>query len=316
MSENGYPQALGKKHWPFPKLPAGAKCKRCGEQAIVPLPSHNANFCPDCFELFFKKAVVRALKSLKVSTETPLLVAVSGGKDSLALWHILNELGFATRGLHLDLGIPEFSQESRDAIAKFATSRGLEWVTYSLKKEFGLSIPEIKKRLRGKICSACGKIKRYFLNTLTIKEGFDLIATGHNLDDEAGRLLGNLIGHRLEMVNKQYPLLPSPHPNVPGRLKPLFRLEIKEILAYCALKNIVPVKSTCPYSKKASSHRFKKALDRLESEMPGIKRNFLYAYLKDNKHKTQQTFTNTCKRCGQPAYAQICSVCLMKERLF
>ena len=34
-----------------------------------------------------------------------VLVAVSGGKDSLALWDVLVELGFRTTGLHLSLGI-------------------------------------------------------------------------------------------------------------------------------------------------------------------------------------------------------------------
>ena len=34
-----------------------------------------------------------------------MLVAVSGGKDSLALWDVLIELGYQTTGLHLSLGI-------------------------------------------------------------------------------------------------------------------------------------------------------------------------------------------------------------------
>ncbi len=101
-----------------------------------------------------------------------------------------------------------------------------------------------------------------------------MVATGHNLDDEAGRLLGNLIGKREEYVKKTYPYLPSPHPKIPAKIKPLYRLEIKEILIYAQLKSIEPVNIDCPLSRGATSRKFKKALNLLENQMPGIKRNF------------------------------------------
>ena len=54
------------------------------------------------------------------------MVAVSGGKDSLALWDVLIEEGYRTAGLYLDLGIFDYSKESRAKCEAFATSRGAD----------------------------------------------------------------------------------------------------------------------------------------------------------------------------------------------
>ena len=48
-----------------------------------------------------------------------VLVAVSGGKDSLALWDLLLELGYEADGLYLGLGIGEYSDESGRYVHEF-----------------------------------------------------------------------------------------------------------------------------------------------------------------------------------------------------
>ena len=100
------------------------KCFRCRGPAFIKLSSHNANFCPDCFDGYFVKAVEKAFKWMPVPKEAPVVVAVSGGKDSLVLWDVLVRLGFRTEGLHLDLGLGEFSAASREAIDSFCRPRG------------------------------------------------------------------------------------------------------------------------------------------------------------------------------------------------
>ena len=52
-----------------------------------------------------------------------MLVAVSGGKDSLALWDVLIDEGYRTTGLYLDLGIFDYSVESRAKCEAFAATR-------------------------------------------------------------------------------------------------------------------------------------------------------------------------------------------------
>ncbi len=244
-----------------------------------------------------------------------MLVAVSGGKDSLALWAVLDDLGYKTQGLHLNMGMHEFSQASRQAISQFAENRGLTWTEYSLHKEFGYSLPQIYNLLRNKICSVCGRLKRQFLNRLAARQGYTCLATGHNLDDEAGRLLGNLLGDRQDFVRRQAPGLPAPHPRIPCKVKPLYRLETKEILTYCRLQDILPAQHKCPLSRGATSLAFQEALQLLEEKMPGTKRAFLFSYLRKPKELQMESSFQDCQVCGEPAYNQICPVCSLQRRL-
>jgi tRNA-5-methyluridine54 2-sulfurtransferase len=294
---------------PFPELPPGAKCTRCHSRGTIRMPQHHAIFCPNCFMRFFKTAVGRAMKRIGLPSTTPILVAVSGGKDSLALWDVLNDLGYQTKGLHLDLGIESFSEASTEAVNRFAQARRLPWVGYSLKDALGHELREIQHLAKRETCSVCGLLKRQLLNRLTIREGFRALATGHNLDDEAGRLLGNLVRHRDQYLEKHYPLLPSTHPRLPAKLKPLYRVETVEILTYCELKDISPVLSRCPLSRGATSHFFKEALDLIESRMPGTKRDFFFTHLKRSKPYSEEQPFQSCRECGEASYADVCSVC-------
>ena len=54
-----------------------------------------------------------------------VLVAVSGGKDSLAVWDLLIELGYEADGLYIGLGIGDYSDDSGVYARDFAAARGL-----------------------------------------------------------------------------------------------------------------------------------------------------------------------------------------------
>src|SRR5258706_3976054 len=101
------------------------KCTKCGAKATLELRRHNAAFCAPDFQEFFKKQVREAIRKHRMfTTDEPVLVAVSGGKDSLALWDVLIDEGYQTRGLYLDLGIFDYSVESRAKCETFAAARG------------------------------------------------------------------------------------------------------------------------------------------------------------------------------------------------
>ncbi len=104
------------------------------------------NFVKSALNIFFKTAVIRAMKKIKIQKDTPIMVAVSGGKDSLVLWDVLNELGYKTMGIHIDLGIDEFSKKSIKAIENFAGPRDLEWKIYHLTDFVGLDMVQIHKK--------------------------------------------------------------------------------------------------------------------------------------------------------------------------
>ncbi len=300
----------------IPKLPETAKCKKCKARGEIRLPSHNTIFCRECFIRFCETAVSRAMEKFRIGNESELLVAVSGGKDSLAVWDLLNRLGYRTRGIHIDLGIENFSEASADAIADFASPRNLAWTRYSLKETFGWNVEEIRPRIRRSICSICGAIKRQMLNRLAMREGCQMLVSGHNLDDEAGRLLGNILRHRDQYVDKQYPYLPEIPGLMPAKVKPLYRLESHELRAYCRFSSIRPHSERCPLSRGATSHIVKEALEMIEERMPGTKRDFYFTYLKKRAAPVfEGGDIGVCRECGEPAYQDTCGVCTVRAQL-
>ena len=137
-------------------------CKRCkSATAIISLPSHNTGFCENCFRDFFSAQVARGIETGKLFThEDRILVALSGGKDSLSLMLELSRQGYDVTGLHIDLGIPGTSEIVRGVIERFCGRHGFKLIVKEMAKE-GLAIPLVKQRLKRPVCSACGSGTSY-----------------------------------------------------------------------------------------------------------------------------------------------------------
>jgi uncharacterized protein (TIGR00269 family) len=306
------------------------KCKRCRKAAAaVDLPSHHSAFCPDCFFVFFRRQVEEGIRKFSLlEPRDRVLVCVSGGKDSLVLWDILMELGYDTEGLYIDLGIEGYSDRSGEKIAAFAASRGKEPIVVDLRRE-GVPIPEAAKRSRKEECSVCGTVKRYFFNRVAATRGFTVVATGHNLDDEAARLLGNLLHWHGDHLERQHPLLPGEGGGLVRKVKPLWRVSEMETAAYGFLKGIDYVTEECPMSEDATSLVYKEALSLLEEKMPGTRSRLYMGFL--TKKGTFLNFLTgaeingappsgtehpgTCAVCGAPTYAETCGFCRLKEKV-
>ena len=128
----------------------------------------------------------------------------TGGKDSLALMLEISRQGYNVTGLHIDLAIPVSSAAARGVVERFCAKHGLTLMVKDMVAE-GLPIPAVKERLNRPICSACGKIKRHFFNKVALDEGFDALATGHNLDDEVARLFSNTLRWDTSYLSDQGP---------------------------------------------------------------------------------------------------------------
>ena len=138
-----------------------------------------------------------------------VLVAVSGGKDSLAVWDILLDLGYEADGLYLGLGIGDYSDHSGEMARAFATARGLTLHEVDLPAEHGFDIPTGAKAARRVPCSACGLSKRHLFDEAARTRGYDVVVTGHNLDDEAAVLFGNVLRWQTDYLGRQLPVLPA-----------------------------------------------------------------------------------------------------------
>jgi len=294
------------------------KCKRCPHKAQVHLRHHNAAFCKDCFILFFQRQVQRAVEKEEMfSRDEPLLVAVSGGKDSLALWEVLVELGYNTTGLHLALGIGEYSSHSTEKTKAFAERLGRPLITVNLGDD-GATVPVMAKFTNRPACAACGTAKRHHFDRVAREQGFPVLVTGHNLDDEAARLLGNMMRWRAHHLAKQSPVLQAKQVGFVRKVKPLFRTSEYETAAYSFLRGIDYVVEECPNSVGATQLVFKEALNRIEAAMPGTKLSFLQEFLRNGQPlftQTEMPDANQCDRCGMPCYGTTCSYCSLTQEV-
>jgi uncharacterized protein (TIGR00269 family) len=304
------------------------KCLKCPGKAAIDLPRHNSAFCGPCFTQFVHDQVARAIKSERMfAPEDRVLVAVSGGKDSLALWHILLKLGYRADALYVDLGIPGYSAASRAKVERFAETiakpLGAQVFVHTVSEQEGGGIQELANLLHRPTCSACGTIKRYQFNRTAVERDYDVMATGHNLDDEAARLLGNVLHWQQEYLDKQGPSLPASVQGFAKKVKPLYRLAERELAAYTILNKIDYIVEECPMAKGSKMLAYKEVLNRLETESPGTKQRFYWGFLDKQAQSTPATTSmaekdqaslHPCTSCGQPTTAEVCSYCKMMAR--
>ena len=322
------------------------KCRRCRQvEAAIELPSHHAAFCPECFFIFFKKQVREGIRRHRLlSPRDRVLVCVSGGKDSLVLWDVLMDMGYETEGLYVDLGIEGYSDRSREKVIAYANARGKQPIIVELTKE-GVPIPEAARYTRMQECSICGTVKRYFFNRIAKEGSFSVVATGHNLDDESARLLGNLLHWQREHLARQHPHLPASAEGLVRKIKPLWRVSELETAAYGFLKDIDYVIEECPMSERATSLVYKEAMSLIEERMPGSRIVFYQSFLdKANPLRTStwkatakasvptdtladddaedasgdpesgtESIPRSCASCGALTYAETCAYCRLKE---
>ncbi len=294
------------------------KCRRCQATAVVSLPSHNTAFCESCFLEFFSRQVAKGIEAHGLmSKEDKILVALSGGKDSLGLMLELSRQGYQVTGLHIDLAIPVSSQASRHVVERFCRKHNFSLIVKEMAAE-GLPIPKVKAALRRPICSACGKIKRHYFNRVARENGFTVLATGHNLDDEVARLTSNTLRWDTAYLSDQGPALDDTE-GFGRKVKPLWRLTEFETANYAFLMGIENHYAPCPYSAGASFSVLKHLWVDLEQAMPGRKIEFYQGFLERGRPAFQKTDQSPelkgCERCGYPTSGGVCGVCRIREVL-
>ncbi len=294
------------------------KCNRCRGAAIVEVRRHNAAYCKDCFMHVFREQVKRAIRQHDmVSAGDRVLVAVSGGKDSLALWDVLLELGYDAAGLYLGLGIGGYSNRSGEVTKAFAAERNVELIVVDLERDYGYDIPTAGLKGSRSTCAVCGLSKRYVFNRAAMEGGFDVIATGHNLDDEAATLLGNTLRWQTEYIARQSPALPGKEGMV-KKVKPLFRLSELETAAYAFLRGIDYIVEECPLVAGNTQLRYKEAMNAIEATSPGTKAQFFLGYLERGRplfRTADDTELSACERCGQPTPGRFCAFCRARAQI-
>ena len=304
------------------------RCRFCNREATLLIRQANLPLCEEHFVSWFERRVERTMRRYyMVGPGERVLVAVSGGKDSLALLCVLTilseRMGFEVVGLTLDLGIKgnSYSERSVKMARRASEELGVEHIVVSVKERYGFSLPEALKADKRPPCSLCGLMKRYAITDIAREKRFDALATGHTLDDMACFILTSYITGAVRELVRLTPVVRPGLPGLPKLIKPFYESLEEHIRAYADFKGLTYMPDGCPYASTAPSDRVRAFLDQLESVSPGMKhslvRNYikhirpaLHAYLKESLEPLR-----ACSKCGMPSSGEICAFCRLRERV-
>jgi len=298
------------------------KCRMCKEkEAVIHLKRHKLSVCEKCYMIFFERQVEKGIEQYKMfKSEDKIGICVSGGKDGNVLLYILKKMGYNVVGIHINLGIGEYSKKCKDVVKDFRKKYKVEIKTFDLKNKLGYSLDEIVEKVKirkRKPCSICSLIKRYLFNKIAFEQNLDVLATGHNMDDEIAFIFSNILKWDLAALSRNKVVLEGKEKLV-KKVKPLFRVTDKEVETYAKICGIPFLKEKCPYEKGATSIFYKKVWEIMEKKKPGIKASFYFTFLK-NVDKFEVFSENielrACKICGFPTTSEVCSFCKLIEKI-
>jgi tRNA 2-thiocytidine biosynthesis protein TtcA len=199
-----------------------------------------------------------------------IAVAVSGGKDSYTLLHILEALRkrapitYSLTAINIDAGFPGYRA---DIIEEHLRENG--FACRMVTTDCAGIISE-KLRPGSSMCAFCARLRRGVLYTEAQAAGCNKIALGHHLDDFIETLLlnqffvGTIAAMSASMLADN---------GIHTVVRPLVYVEEKDIAAFSAEQNFPIASCACPPDVRTDENRrrMKELLARLQKEIPDIK---------------------------------------------
>ncbi len=292
-----------------------AKCKICGKEAVIKIPYARIALCREHFISYYERRVDATIKKYGLMRKGGrYVVAVSGGKDSLALLVALKslmdsgELMVDLIPVYVDPGLGGYSLESWSIVRKLSESLGLKPLRLDVRDALGVTVPQLSRLSGRPVCSVCGLVRRYFLNLVALKLNADAVVLGHHLDDLFAYALKSVLLLDNVSLSKLGPKTLSEGSAV-GRIRPLYLITERENLIYAIVKGIPFVKSYCPYRrrKEGIEDYFKKSSVELDVKFPGLRINFMKGLARRGE-SLHEPFKK-CRYCGMPSRDEVCSLC-------
>jgi len=203
-----------------------------------------------------------------------ILVAVSGGKDSIVLLKVLYELNrsapveFELVPVHVATGFEKDFHRIQDW--------ALEELGVTIRV-FQSGIGEILEKVADpekSPCALCSRLRRGVLYTMAHEEGFTAIALGHHLDDIVETFL-----LRCFYTGQIGAMAPSRYSD-DGRnrvIRPLAYCRGDLVQGYFDTLRIAPVRNECPRKPDGKREWVRNRLSELEKEHPFIKESVFSA---------------------------------------
>lgn len=304
-------------------------CKR--REAFFFRPYSGEKLCKGCFiKSIEDKVTATIVKYNMLQYDDSVAIAVSGGKDSISLLHILTkiELDYPKASfvaVTVDEGIRRYRDEALRIATKNCRKLNIEHHVISFKELYGYTLDEIvahlKKEEKSKLtpCAYCGVLRRKALNVAARDVKANKIATAHTLDDETQTILLNILHGDPLRLAKGKPITDQVHPMLTRRVKPFCEIPEKETALYAYIKKIKFQGMPCPYASEALRNDMRLFLNRMEEKHSGIKFT-IFKSMEKIRPAIEKMFKKEelreCIRCGEPTVANVCRPCEMLLQLF
>ena len=301
-------------------------CTKCGNSNIIIKKEQSGQYlCKDCFIESIEKKVIKTVRKEKLLDKgDKVLVALSGGKDSVTALQILNSFRemniIDICAVTVDEGIDNYRQDGVDIAIRHAKRLGIEYKVVSLKDSYGITLDEIMQKPNHKgSCSYCGVFRRTIINKAAREMGATKIATGHNLDDEVQAIMMNYLEGNTDNLTKLGAKTESKAEEFTVKIKPLREIPEREIGLYVVAKELEVHFASCPYAQQSFRGEVSEVINKLNESHPTIKYSTLRGYdkiknaLKDDFKKDYSH--GRCVKCGEPAANKLCKACSFIEEL-
>lgn len=304
-----------------------AKCSVCGKPAVYVAKYEGKAYCPEHFLEWFDRRVRKTIRKYRMfGKKEKIVVAVSGGKDSLAALHYMKNLskrvpGWEVEALLIDEGIQGYRPITIKDFKKWVEEWEVPYRILSFKDEIGASLDEIvtrghEKRLPYQPCTYCGVFRRYFLNKGAKEMGATVLVTGHNLDDEIQTFLMNIMRHDIDRLARLGPVTGvSEHEGFVKRVKIFYDIPEKEVVVYSMINGFFPEFVECPYARLGFRWDLRHYINLLEDKYPGTKfmiQKSLLDIVSELKKTRREGKPKKCKICGESATGEVCRACELR----
>jgi len=303
-------------------------CKR--REAFFYRTYSGEKFCKKCFaESIEAKVKTTIAKYGMLEFNDRIAIAVSGGKDSLSLLHILTKIErkypkAALVAVTVDEGIKGYRDEALKIAAENCKKLGVEHHVVSFKELYGYRLDEIVKRMKKKgngeltPCAYCGVLRRKALNIAARKIKADKLATAHTLDDETQTILLNIFHGDVLRIAREKPVTDETHPKLVQKVKPFCEIPEKETALYAYIKRIKFQSIPCPYASEALRNDIRIMLNRMEEKHTGVKFTIFKSIEKIRpalENIAKKEGLKECSQCGEPTTERICKTCQMLRQI-
>jgi uncharacterized protein (TIGR00269 family) len=298
-------------------------CDKCRKKPVILIRYSGAHLCVDHFCEFVEKRVKHEIRrQMKLTGHERVAVAVSGGKDSTVVLHLVHKILGARRDLHIcaitvDEGISGYRESSIPIVAEQCRSIGVEHIVVSFEDLFGITMDEIAMQQRSlATCSYCGVLRRAAMNRAARRWQASYIATGLNLDDTAQSILMNFSRGDVERLARLGPHKRVQKDLVP-RIQPLRMIPESETTLYALVNGLKFHDLECPYAPEALRNVYRSVVAQLEDKCPGTRHSILRSYdeILPALDKTHASATLRSCACGEPTMSKKCKACELIDSL-